>query len=68
MRTRAHTVVKVGVLACAMSITLAGCEWGGLNSLPLPGTQGRGDGAYQVQIEMPNVTTLSQNSPVTVDD
>lgn len=68
MRTRARGVVKVGILACAMSITLAGCEWGGLNSLPLPGTEGRGDGAYQVQIEMPNVTTLSQNSPVTVDD
>ncbi|QCB50004.1 MCE family protein [Rhodococcus sp. PAMC28707] len=68
MTTRTRAVARVGILAIAMSTTLAGCEWSGLNSLPLPGTQGRGENAYQVQIEMPNVTTLSQNSPVLVDD
>lgn len=54
--------------AMAASLTLTACEWGGLNSIPMPGTAGRGEGAYQVQIEMPNVTTLTQNSPVRVDD
>lgn len=49
-------------------LTLAGCRWDGLNSVALPGTEGRGENAYQVRIEMPNVTTLSQNSPVMVDD
>ncbi|WP_072803707.1 MCE family protein [Rhodococcoides yunnanense] len=56
-------VVLVALVAC-----LTGCQWDGLNSLPLPGTQGRGENSYQVQIQMPNVTTLSQNSPVMVDD
>lgn len=60
--------MKKVLLATLLILTLAGCQWDGLNSLPLPGTEGRGEGAYQVQIQMPNVTTLSQNSPVMVDD
>ncbi|MGW6020248.1 MlaD family protein, partial [Oerskovia enterophila] len=55
-------------MATAVALGASGCEWNGLNSVPMPGTQGRGEGAYEVQIEMPNVTTLSQNSPVRVDD
>ncbi|ORB87445.1 mammalian cell entry protein [Mycobacterium kansasii] len=47
---------------------LAGCQFGGLNSLPLPGTAGHGDGAYTITAEMPDVATLPQNSPVMVDD
>ncbi len=58
----------VAVTAVAVGTTLTACEWGGLNSIPMPGTAGRGEGAYRVQIEMPNVTTLTQNSPVRVDD
>ncbi|MBT2268006.1 MCE family protein [Rhodococcus erythropolis] len=58
----------VAVVATAVALGASGCEWNGLNSVPMPGTQGRGEGAYEVQIEMPNVTTLSQNSPVRVDD
>ncbi|QNG17533.1 MCE family protein [Rhodococcus triatomae] len=54
--------------AIALSAAVAGCQWEGLNSLPLPGTEGRGDDAYTVEIRMPNVTTLSQNSPVRVND
>lgn len=61
---------KAIVVTVALGVTLgaSGCEWNGLNSVPMPGTQGRGEGSYEVQIEMPNVTTLSQNSPVRVDD
>ncbi|MBM7458252.1 MCE family protein [Rhodococcus coprophilus] len=61
-----RTVAAAAVMAA--SLTLTACEWDGLNSIPMPGTAGRGEGAYQVQIEMPNVTTLTQNSPVRVDD
>ncbi len=61
-----RTVAAAAVMAA--SLTLTACEWGGLNSIPMPGTDGRGEGAYRVQIEMPNVTTLTQNSPVRVDD
>lgn len=64
MRTR--VLRTIGVLAC-LALT-AGCEWRGLNSLPLPGTHGRGDDAFAVTIEMPDVTTLERNSRVRVGD
>jgi len=68
--TTFSTARRVGLTASMLAATLvlSGCEWTGLNSVPLPGTQGRGDGAYEVQIQMPNVTTLTENSPVLVDD
>lgn len=53
-------------LGCAM--TLAGCQIGGLNSLNVPGTAGHGEGSYSVTVEMPDVATLPQNSPVMIDD
>lgn len=53
-------------LGCAM--TLAGCQTGGLNSLNAPGTAGHGEGSYSVTVEMPDVATLPQNSPVMIDD
>ncbi|MBH0776638.1 MCE family protein [Nocardia bovistercoris] len=55
-------------LGCVLLTGVSGCEWDGLNSLPMPGTEGTGDGAWQVRIQMPNVTTLTRNSPVRVDD
>ncbi|WJJ10991.1 MCE family protein [Prescottella equi] len=61
-------VVAASTIALALSLAVTGCEWNGLNSVPLPGTEGQGDGAYTVQIQMPNVTTMSQNSPVRVND
>jgi phospholipid/cholesterol/gamma-HCH transport system substrate-binding protein len=47
---------------------VAGCQFGGLNSLNMPGTAGHGAGAYTVTVELPDVATLPQNSPVMVDD
>ncbi|MDF2823039.1 MAG: virulence factor Mce family protein [Mycobacterium sp.] len=52
--------------SCAM--VLAGCSFGGLNSLDMPGTRGHGSGAYTITVELPDVATLPQNSPVMVDD
>ncbi|MBB3601706.1 phospholipid/cholesterol/gamma-HCH transport system substrate-binding protein [Mycolicibacterium sp. BK556] len=49
-------------------VLLAGCEFGGLNSLDMPGTAGHGRGSYTVSVELPDVATLPQNSPVMVDD
>ncbi|OSC42103.1 virulence factor Mce family protein [Mycobacterium decipiens] len=57
-----------GSVLAAGSALLAGCQFGGLNSLPLPGTAGHGPGAYEIIVEMPDVATLPQNSPVMVDD
>jgi phospholipid/cholesterol/gamma-HCH transport system substrate-binding protein len=47
---------------------LAGCQFGGLNSLNMPGTVGHGKGSYTITVELPDVATLPQNSPVMVDD
>lgn len=60
-------LLRASALA-AGSALLAGCSFGGLNSLPLPGTAGHGGGAYSITVEMPDVATLPQNSPVMVDD
>jgi phospholipid/cholesterol/gamma-HCH transport system substrate-binding protein len=51
-----------------VAITLAGCGWHGLNSLPLPGTEGNGDNAYTIQAQLPDVDNIQQNSRVRVGD
>jgi phospholipid/cholesterol/gamma-HCH transport system substrate-binding protein len=50
------------------AVLLAGCAFGGLNSLDMPGTEGHGSGSYTITVELPDVATLPQNSPVMVDD
>ncbi|ORW41766.1 mammalian cell entry protein [Mycobacterium paraense] len=50
------------------TVAIPGCGWRGVNSIPLPGTQGQGPGSYQVQAQMPNVTNIQPNSRVRVGD
>ncbi|QLL06978.1 MCE family protein [Mycobacterium vicinigordonae] len=57
-----------GSVLLAGCTLLAGCSFGGLNSLSMPGTAGHGSGAYSVTVELPDISTLPQNSPVFVDD
>ncbi|ORW30864.1 mammalian cell entry protein [Mycobacterium paraense] len=57
-----------GSVLAAGGVLLAGCQFNGLNSLAMPGTAGHGSGAYSITVEMPDVATLPQNSPVMVDD
>lgn len=61
-----HRVAGVFVLVLATG--LSGCGWHGLNSLPLPGTKGGGPGSYAVKAQLPDVTTVQQNSRVRVND
>ena len=49
-------------------LLLAGCQFGGLNSVALPGTEGHGPGSYSITVDLADVATLPQNSPVMVDD
>ncbi|BBX96637.1 virulence factor Mce family protein [Mycobacterium lacus] len=49
-------------------IGVSGCGWRGLNSLPLPGTQGDGPGSYLIQAQMPDVNNIQPNSRVRVAD
>nr|WP_170929048.1 MCE family protein [Mycobacterium paraense] len=51
-----------------LATALGGCAWQGVNSLALPGTAGGGPGSYEVQVQLPDVTNLEQNSRVRVGD
>ena len=69
------SLVRNGGRVCSRTVAigsgvvlLAGCQFGGLNSLNMPGTAGHGAGAYAITVELPDVATLPQNSPVMVDD
>ena len=66
--TAARTRRAGGVAALAMAMALSGCGWQGLNSIPLPGTQGGGPGSFTVQAQMPDVDNVERNSRVRVGD
>jgi phospholipid/cholesterol/gamma-HCH transport system substrate-binding protein len=56
------------VVGSCVALTLTGCAFQGLNSLPLPGAVGRGPDAVIYHVQVPNVATLESNSPVMIDD
>ncbi|OBH49264.1 MCE family protein [Mycobacterium sp. E2479] len=58
---------RAAVVGCAVML-IGGCQFRGLNSLAMPGTAGHGNGSFRITAELPDVTTLPQNSPVMVDD
>jgi phospholipid/cholesterol/gamma-HCH transport system substrate-binding protein len=64
-RARRTAIVMCGL---TFAVTISGCGWTGLNQLPLPGTVGTGEGSWTVDIEMPDVSTLTQNARVRVGD
>ncbi|OBK80178.1 MCE family protein [Mycobacterium sp. 1164985.4] len=51
-----------------LALTVTGCSFQGVNSLPLPGAVGRGPDASVYHVELANVGTLESNSPVMIDD
>jgi phospholipid/cholesterol/gamma-HCH transport system substrate-binding protein len=54
--------------AAAMVIALTGCNWRGLNSLSLPGTEGGDGDVYTIQAQLPDVVVIQQNTRVRVAD
>jgi virulence factor Mce-like protein len=54
--------------AACVALSVSGCTFGGLNSLPLPGAVGRGPGAAKYHVELANIATLEANSPVLLND
>jgi phospholipid/cholesterol/gamma-HCH transport system substrate-binding protein len=62
------TLTRRGLVLGSGVLLLAGCQFGGLNSLDMPGTAGHGNGSYTITVELPDVATLPQNSPVMIDD
>lgn len=68
MRPTSLGRITAAVLAASVVAATSGCAWRGLNSMPLPGTAGRGPGAYTIQAQLPDVRTIEPNSRVQVDD
>ncbi|ADT98201.1 MCE family protein [Mycolicibacterium gilvum] len=64
---RASATMALAVTMAA-AVTVSGCGWRGLNSVPLPGTQGGGPGSFTIQAQMPDVDNVEQNSRVRVGD
>lgn len=60
-----RTIVAVLI---TMALTATGCQWRGLNSLPLPGTVGTGSNSYTVSAQLPDVNNIQPNSRVRVGD
>lgn len=65
IRAAAHRLFVIG--SCVV-LTVTGCAFHGLNSLPLPGAVGRGPGAQIFHVEIANVGSMEANSPVMVND
>jgi phospholipid/cholesterol/gamma-HCH transport system substrate-binding protein len=61
-----RTVAVAVALSCLWAVT--GCEWRGLNSLRLPGTEGNSKGAYAIQAQLPDVVVIQPNTRVRVAD
>jgi phospholipid/cholesterol/gamma-HCH transport system substrate-binding protein len=68
MSARWRRGVRLGLSICVVAFVVAGCGWRGLNSLPLPGTQGSGPGSYVVRAQLPNIVSIQPNSRVRVND
>ena len=60
--------VRKAIAALIAALTLTSCGFGGINTLPLPGAVGRGEGATTYTVDLVNVGTLEPNSPVMIDD
>lgn len=60
--------LAIGALATAVAAVVTGCEWNGLNSVSLPGTEGGGPGSFTIHAELPDVGYIQQNSRVRVGD
>jgi phospholipid/cholesterol/gamma-HCH transport system substrate-binding protein len=62
----------VALLALLTVVVLSGCgtlrDFRGVNSLPLPGTEGGGPGSFTIRAQMPDVQNLKANSRVRVND
>jgi phospholipid/cholesterol/gamma-HCH transport system substrate-binding protein len=67
---RVHARKALAGVVALTALPLMSCsDWQGANSLPaVPGTQGKGAGAYTIQAQMPDVDRIERNSRVRVGD
>lgn len=65
-RRRLNTAI---VTLLVLVTTVSGCaQWRGANSLPLPGTEGRGEKSFTIRADLPDVDNIERNSRVRVGD
>jgi virulence factor Mce-like protein len=62
------SVQRLAVVGSCIAVSLTGCAFQGVNSLPLPGAVGKGRHAVHYHVEVANVATLESNSPVMMND
>src|SRR5258705_5407490 len=67
-RRTGSRLMAVGALVSVVVGCLPACEWHGLNSLPLPGTQGKGPDSFVITAQLPDVGYIEPNSRVRVGD
>jgi phospholipid/cholesterol/gamma-HCH transport system substrate-binding protein len=60
--------LSAAAIALATPVLSACGSWQGANSLPLPGTEGRGPGAFTIEAQLPDVDNIQRNSRVRVGD
>lgn len=65
---RRASIQRWVVVASCAALSLTGCAFQGVNSLPLPGAVGKGPHAVHYHVEVANVATLESNSPVMIND
>ena len=68
MRTGRWRRAAASLMMILVTAWTSGCGWRGLNSLPLPGTEGNGPGSFVIQAQMPDVNNIQPNSRVRVAD
>lgn len=62
------TVKRLTLAVFGVALSVSGCAFQGLNSLPLPGAVGRGPDSVTYHVELANVAQLESNSPVQIND
>jgi len=62
MRVRWRGGTAASLVIFVLVAGISGCGWHGLNTLPLPGTQGTGADSFVIQAQMPDVNNIQPNS------
>lgn len=68
MRSMSWRRLTATLSVAMVVIGISGCDWRGVNSLPLPGTEGKGPDSFVIQAQMPDVNNIEPNSRVRVAD
>lgn len=66
--THPYRRMRAAVLVILSAALATACGFDGINSLPVPGAQGTGNGSYQISAVIPSAAGLVNNAPVLIDD